>query len=87
MLLLSAKEVWGKVIFSEACVKKAVHRGGGLPQCMLGYQTPREEAPPEQSMLEVWSTSGQYASYWNAILLSLSFVLQSSFTLTLLLLS
>ena len=24
-----ANEVWGKVIFSEACVKNSVHRGGG----------------------------------------------------------
>ena len=49
---------WGKVIFSEACVKNCVHRGG-LPHCMLGYtppprtdtpqdqrQTPREQTPP-----------------------------------------
>ena len=34
-----ANEVWGKVIFSVACVKNSVH-GGGLPQCMLGYHTP-----------------------------------------------
>ena len=27
-LLPPAKEVWGKVIFSEACVKNSVHRGG-----------------------------------------------------------
>ena len=34
-----ANEVWGKVIFSEACVKNSVHRGD-LPQCMLGYHHP-----------------------------------------------
>ena len=38
-----ANEVWGKVIFSVACVKNSVHRGG-LPQCMLGY--PLEQTPP-----------------------------------------
>ena len=27
-------EVWGKVIFSEACVKNSVHRGGGIPACI-----------------------------------------------------
>ena len=32
---------WAKVIFSQACVKNSVHRGGGcLPQCMLGYTPP-----------------------------------------------
>ena len=32
-LLPPANEVWGKVIFSEACVKNSVHRGGegGVP--------------------------------------------------------
>ena len=34
---------WGKVIFSQACV---ILFKGGLPQCMLGYHTPREQAPP-----------------------------------------
>ena len=34
------QQSWGKVIFSEACVNNSVHRGDGLPQCMLGYQTP-----------------------------------------------
>ena len=29
-LLPSANEVWGKVIFSQACVIPSVHRGGGL---------------------------------------------------------
>ena len=27
-LLPPANEVWGKVIFSQACVKNSVHRGG-----------------------------------------------------------
>ena len=30
ILLPPANEVWGKVIFSEACVKNSVHRGGWL---------------------------------------------------------
>ena len=30
----------GKVIFSEACVENSVHRGGCLPNCMLGYPCP-----------------------------------------------
>ena len=61
--LLPANEVWGKVIFSEACVKNYVHRGGsasvhaGIPH-PPGPGTPRDQAPlppdqapPEQSML------------------------------------
>ena len=42
-------------IFTPVC--HSVHRGG-LPQCMLGYQPP----PGKRS------TSGRYASYWNAFL-------------------
>ena len=53
---------------------------GGLPQCMLGYHppsrhTPRDQAPPQtrqplhSACWEIRSTSGCYASYWNAILL------------------
>ena len=77
LLLPPINEVWGKVIFSVACVKNSVHRGG-LPQCMLGYplgpgtprsRNPLDQAPPQSSACwEIRSTSGQYASYWNAIL-------------------
>ena len=46
-LLPPANEVWGKVIFSVACVKNSVQWGeGGLPQCMLGYHTPPGADPP-----------------------------------------
>ena len=49
-LLPPANEVWGKVIFSEACVKNFIHRRGVLPQCMLGYHHPapgtRQVHPP-----------------------------------------
>ena len=44
-LLPPANEVWGKVIFSVACVKKSVH-GGHLPQCMLGYHPPNQAGTP-----------------------------------------
>ena len=50
MLLPPANEVWGNVIFSEACVKNSVHSGGG------GGESASVHAgippPPEQSMLE-----------------------------------
>ena len=50
-LLPPANKVWGKVIFSVACVNNSVQRVGCLPQCMLGYthppeQTSREQTPP-----------------------------------------
>ena len=106
LFLPPANEVWGKVIFSEACVKNSVHRRG-LPQCMLGYHphpppgtrhppppgagTPWDQAPPPRNRhplgpgtppgpstpsrpcWEIRSTSGRYASYWNAFLLSIFF--------------
>ena len=37
MLLPPANEVWGKVIFSVACVNNSVQRGGGgIPACLAG---------------------------------------------------
>ena len=38
ILLPPANEVWGKVIFSEACVKNSIHGGGGggIPACIAG---------------------------------------------------
>ena len=54
MLLPPANEVWGKIIFLEACVKNSVHRGdllvrsppwqGGTP---WQGDLPRKEAPLE----------------------------------------
>ena len=124
LLLPPANEVCEGYVFT--CVCHSVHRGGGLPQSMLGYHTPtppgtrhppgpgtplgpgthlgpgtpRDQAPPWEQTLpswektpprdqvpprirhppgsrhpplrsacwEIWSTSGQYASYWYAIL-------------------
>ena len=43
-------EVVAKVIFLHLSVIYSVHRGGGLPQCMLGYQDaapPGADTPPE----------------------------------------
>ena len=37
LILPPANVVWGKVIFSEACVKNSVHgEGGGNPACITG---------------------------------------------------
>ena len=98
-------------IFTGIC--DSVHGGAGLPQCMLGYHTPRtRQAPPKtrqappsrtrqvahwnqtgtpgtgqappgtrqappgtsppqsRTYWEILTTSGRYASYWNAILLT-----------------
>ena len=43
-LLPPANEVWGKVIFSVACVKNSVHGGREY----LGRYTPRAGTPPKQ---------------------------------------
>ena len=48
-LLPPANDVWGKVIFSEACVKNSVHRGGSTwagtsPQTR--YTPPWDQAHP-----------------------------------------
>ena len=32
------QQSWGKVIFSEACVKNSVGGGGGIPACLAGFQ-------------------------------------------------
>ena len=105
-------------MFLHLSVSHSVHKGGGcLPQCMMGYtspkeadtplggrnppweqtppgsrhplprkqtlpeaDTPRKHTPSEADTLseaatplccacwEIWATSGQYASYWNAYL-------------------
>ena len=84
---------WAKVIFSQACVKNSVHRGGrvsasvhaGIPPPGPGTsppeQTPPDQAhppgadtpfrsrPPREADCSIRSTSGWYASYWNAFLL------------------
>ena len=65
---------WGKVIFSEACVKNSVHRGR---VCLSAYwdsrppgtvTPPWEQINPAKCMLGDTATSERYASYWNAIL-------------------
>ena len=43
-LLPPANEVWGKVIFSVACVKNSVHRGGG--SASVQTHTPWKQRPP-----------------------------------------
>ena len=63
--------------FSSVCQEFCSQ--GGLPHCMLGYtpprtDTPREQTPPIPSCSAYWeirTTSGQFASYWNAILLTI----------------
>ena len=40
-----ANEVWGKVIFSEACVKNSVHGEGGWPGPRGGGWVPGGDPP------------------------------------------
>ena len=92
-------EVVAKVIFLHLFV--ILFTGGVLPQCMLGYHPPWDQAdppqeqadppqtrqtpspgtgrpppdqadPPREADSSIRSTSGRYASYWNAFLLSLA---------------
>ena len=62
-LLPPANGVWGKVIFSQACVKNSVERGGGAWSgggvCSGGWGG-LVETPPDGYCC------GRYASYWNA---------------------
>ena len=70
-ILPSANEVWGKVIFSQACVKNCVHGGGGCLVQGGGGCLLRGGLHPGGA----WWISpdgyccGRYASYWNAFLL------------------
>ena len=66
-LLLPANEVWDKVIFSEACVKNSVHRGGACSWGVwsgLGGGLGPGGLPGGQD----GHCCRQYASYWNAFL-------------------
>ena len=99
-LITSRNEVVAKVMFLQVCV--CPQGGGCLPQCMLGCQTPPEQAdtpqdqadtpdqsdtpgpgrppqtrqtpsgtrqtPPREAASSIRSTSGRYASHWNAFL-------------------
>ena len=69
ILLPPANEVWGKVIFSEACVKNSVHSGGRGVQAHTGgggsQHALRQTPPPADGYC-----CGRYASYWNAFLLN-----------------
>ena len=60
------QQSWGKVMFLHVWFCSQ----GGLPQCMLGYPSPQSRHPPPRSSAcwEILTTSGWYASYWNAFL-------------------
>ena len=62
-LLLPANQVLGKVIFSEACVKNSVHRGGGAWSQGVCSQGGTCWRPPRDG-----HCCSRYASYWNAFL-------------------
>ena len=90
ILLPPANEVWGKVIFSQACVKNSVHRGGLLPGgCLVrvggllpewvpgpGGSAPR--GVPGGDPPDGYCC-GRYASYWNALLFRKDLTLFQSF--------
>ena len=57
-LLPPANEVWGKVIFSEACVKNSVHGGGGSASVHAGI--PPRPPSPEQAHPPGTEHAGRY---------------------------
>ena len=62
-----ANEVCDGYVFTPVC--HSVHRRRGcLPQCMLRYTHPGQTTPGSSACWEIRSTSGRYASYWNAYL-------------------
>ena len=82
-----ANEVWGKVMFSHVFVCPQGW-GFGFLACITGHMT-REDGgsasrgayhqgvgrPPIHAMLRIWSRRGRYASYSNAFLLGLRFLI------------
>ena len=68
------KQSLRRLCFHRSCVSTG--GGGCLPHCMLRYTHPPGQAPSLQADTPpcavhagIWSTSGQYASHWNAFLL------------------
>ena len=49
IILPPANEVWGRVIFSVACVKNSVHAGRGVCLSVCWETTPLTRHPPEQT--------------------------------------
>ena len=49
LVITGRNEVVAKVIFLHLSVIHSVHRGGGLPQCMLGYHPPPGADPLDQA--------------------------------------
>ena len=64
-------------MFSQVCVIPSVHGGKGLPEGGLhpvgsawgGSASGGVGQTPQIRYYGIWSTSGWYASYWNAFLL------------------
>ena len=71
-LLPAATKLGQGNVFTGIC--DSVNRGGGLPQCMLGYHPPGTttppgaDTPPREADSGIRSTSGRYSSHWNAFL-------------------
>ena len=73
-------------VFTGVCLSPIPPRSGRPPQDQADTpqdqaDTPRDQAdtpqdqadtPPPEADSSIWSTSGRYASYWNAFLLNMS---------------
>ena len=69
-IITARKQIWGKVMFLHLSVILFMGRGQGgcLPHFMQGYTPWHPRQTPTPKHYGIRSTSGQYASYWNAYL-------------------
>ena len=76
--ILTARNIsYGKVMFSQACVKNSVHRRGDCLPLGSGVTSspgrhppwadtlPKADTPPQADTLPDGHDTGRYASYWN----------------------
>ena len=68
-LLPPANEVWGKVMLLHLCVILFTGGGGLPPWESASRGLVGQNPPPPIGYYGIRSTSGRYASYWNAFLL------------------
>ena len=72
----SPQRSWGTVMFLHVCVILFTGGGGsasvhaGIPPWQ-GRPPGKADTVPRSACWEIWSISGQYASYWNAILVNI----------------
>ena len=82
IIFTTRKRSCGKVMFLQLSLEQAPPRAVTPPSRPPRSRHPPEQTPPRadtpaplhSACWEIRSTSGRYASYWNAILLSINFI-------------